>query len=454
MSPDAYFWLAIAGAVISCFAAIGARALREFSRHDLQEICQRRRDPDRFGDILRNHDRVAMGIEMVVVLSSTLLVGAGSMWGFSRVAAAAPPNALTLLVIVLVLGLVLAAMAVWLPWSIARIGAATFLYHTWLFWRFLSRLTAPLAWGARVFDTLLHRMAGRVPQQPDEESFEEEIRSIVTEGHREGLLEEEAREMIEGVIELGDADVEHIMTPRTEMNMLQVDMLWDRVLQEAISLGHTRMPVYDKNRDDIIGMLYIKDLLPELAKGADEPRRPLKELLRKPLFVPESKAVDDLLQMFQKSRTHIAVVLDEYGGVSGLVTIEDVLEEIVGEIVDEYDQEAEEEICKIDDNVCEALGRAHVDQINEVMDFDLPEDEDFDTIGGFVFAEFGRVPMVGEFLTWQPGNQGNLLNGPGGSQGGDHPGGGSVRVTVLEATRRRINRVRLERASRQSLEIA
>ena len=204
------------------------------------------------------------------------------------------------------------------------------------------------------------------------------------------------------------------------------------MVESVIESGHTRVPVYDKTRDDIVGILYSKDLLPELAKGPDEPRRPLAELLRKPLFVPETKPVDDLLQWFQKSRTHIAVVLDEYGGVSGLVTIEDVLEEIVGEIDDEYDQESEDEIRKIDDDTCEALGRAHVDEINEAMGFDLPENEDFDTIGGFVFAEFGRVPAVGESITWQD----------------------AVRVTVLEASRRRVNRVRLERIRKESLEIA
>jgi len=238
--------------------------------------------------------------------------------------------------------------------------------------------------------------------------------------------------MIEGVIELGDAVVSHIMTPRTEMHMIQLNTAWDEAVESVIKSGHTRVPLYDKTRDDVVGMLYSKDLLPELAKCADEPRRPLSALLRKPLFVPETKPVDDLLQLFQKSRTHIAVVLDEYGGVSGLVTIEDALEEIVGEIDDEYDQQAEIEIQKIDDDVCEALGRAHVDQINEIMGLDLPEKEDFDTIGGFVFAEFGRVPTAGESITWRD----------------------AVRVTVLEASRRRVNRVRLERVRKESLEMA
>jgi CBS domain containing-hemolysin-like protein len=317
-----------------------------------------------------------------------------------------------------------------LPWSIARLAAARFLVYTWPMWSLAGRLLFPLVWLARTTDMLLHRITGRRNDMPDEETIEDEILTIVSEGQREGLIEEDAREMIEGVMELGDAVVSHIMTPRTEMNMVQVSMPWEEMVDTVIESGHTRIPVYDKTRDDVVGVLYIKDLLPELAKGPDESRRPLSEIMRKPLFVPETKAVDDLLQWFQKSRTHIAVVLDEFGGVSGLVTIEDVLEEIVGEIDDEHDQKTEEEIRKIDDDVCEALGRAHIDEINDIMGFELPEDEDFDTIGGFVFAEFGRVPSAGESMTWQD----------------------AVRVKVLEASRRRVNRVRLERVRKESLE--
>jgi CBS domain containing-hemolysin-like protein len=181
--------------------------------------------------------------------------------------------------------------------------------------------------------------------------------------------------------------------------------------------------VYDRTRDDIVGLLYSKDLLPELATGDPSSRTPLREIVRKPLFVPETKAVDDLLAMFQQLRMHIAVVLDEYGGVSGLVTIEDVLEEIVGEIDDEYDPETVADIHVVDDDTCEALGRAHIDEINAAMKLELPEDGDYDTIGGLVFSELGRVPQAGESIVWQE----------------------KVRISVLEATRRRIDRVRIER---------
>ena len=279
-------------------------------------------------------------------------------------------------------------------------------------------------------DALLHRVLGRGEERADEESIEEEIRTIVSEGHREGLLEEEAREMIEGVIELGDADVSHIMTPRTDIHMVQLNTPWDEVVESVIESGHTRVPFTTNLATTSRAFCTSRTCFPSWPSRPTSPPRPLPELLRKPLFVPETKPVDDLLKLFQKSRTHIAVVLDEYGGVSGLVTIEDVLEEIVGEIDDEYDQQAEATIRKIDDDVCEALGRTHIHEINELMDFELPENADFDTIGGFVFAEFGRVPTAGETITWQD----------------------AVRVTVLEASRRRVNRVRLERIRKESLE--
>jgi CBS domain containing-hemolysin-like protein len=418
---------------VAGIASLAARSLREFSRRELEELCERRQRMDRFEDILHHHDRMALAAEMFTVFLLACSLVCGTVWYWTYFSIATDPNSgWELAALNLAACLAFVITVVWLPWSIARVAAAGFLYYTWPAWSILGRVFYPLLWCARAIDMVLHRLTGRKNAVPDEETLEEEIRTIVSEGHREGLIEEDAREMIEGVIELGDAVVSHIMTPRTEMHMIQASAAWDEVVEKVIESGHTRVPVYDKTRDDVIGILYSKDLLPELAKGPDEPRRPLSGLLRKPLFVPETKAVDDLLQWFQKSRTHIAVVLDEYGGVSGLVTIEDVLEEIVGEIDDEYDQASEDKIRKFDDDVCEAIGSAHIDEINDIMGFELPEDEDFDTIGGFVFAEFGRVPSVGESITWQD----------------------SVRVTVLEASRRRVNRVRLERVRKESLEIA
>jgi len=215
--------------------------------------------------------------------------------------------------------------------------------------------------------------------------------------------------------------VSDIMTPRTDMVSMPATLSWQAALEFVIQDGHTRIPVCNKNRDDIVGILHTKDLLPELAKGPDEPVRPWTTLLRKPYFVPETKPIDVLLQEFQHTRNHMAVVLDEYGGVSGLVTMEDVLEEIVGEIVDEYDKDLVDGICLLEKGVSEAQGKVHIDEINERLGLQLPDDGDFDTIAGFVFSELGHIPVVGEEVRYK-----------------------NVRITVLEATRRRIERVRIE----------
>ena len=437
MNDHAFVWLLAGGLAATCFAAIGARALREFSRHELEELCRRRNAREVFGEILRLHERLARGIENLVVFAAAVLIVAGTLW-FHGVADRTASDSLWqspwvfLSVAGVLAGIVLSAIMLWIPWAVVRLWAEPFLFRTWTVWKVTGRLAAPLVWASQLFDVVLHRVAGRTPEIPNGESFEDEIRTIVTEGHREGLLEEEACEMIEGVIELGDADVSEIMTPRTDMHMIHVGMPWDKMVAYAIDVGHTRIPIFDKNRDDIIGILYSKDLLVELAKDSDEPRQKLSDIIRPAYFVPETKAVNDLLTEFQKTRSHMAIVLDEYGGVSGLVTIEDVLEEIVGEIIDEYDEDVVEEIKKIDELTCEALGRTHVDEINDEMGLDLPDDGDFDTIGGFVFSELGRVPTPGETFVWRD----------------------TVRITVLEASRRRIERLRLELLDQTAQEIA
>ncbi len=432
MSATQLLWTSLCALAATAIASLGVRALRDFSRHDLEELCRRHGEPDRFGQMLRLHESTALGIEMLSLFTTGLATVAGTLW-LTQVWQFAGNSAWgNLFAMAGAIGLALIVATTWLPWAASRVFSADFLLHTWPLWKTLSQLAVPLLWGAKFFDTSLHRIAGRKPQQMDEESIEEEIRTIVTEGHREGLLEEDAREMIEGVIELGEADVSEIMTPRTDMHMLPLAMDWDDMVADVIEAAHTRIPVFDKNRDDVVGILYSKDLLPELATGDRESRTPIRDLLRKPVFVPETKKIDDVLQMFQQLRTHIAVVLDEYGGVSGLVSIEDVLEEIVGEIVDEYDKEVVEEIQRVDSNTYEALGRTHVDEINATMNIDLPDDGDFDTIGGFVFTELGRIPLPGDTVDWQK----------------------KVRIEVLEASQRRIDRVRIFRLDEGQLESA
>jgi CBS domain containing-hemolysin-like protein len=420
MTTAALLWIAAVSLGITCLAAMGARVLAEFSPAELEDICRKWNKPDRLGHILHWREQVGLAMQSLrtLALATAAANGGVALWQHGRaldfaVGAWAPW--------LLVGPLLVLAANLWLPWTLARLWADPLLFFAWPVLWGVSFLFLPFALLAHVVDVALHRLAGRTPAVPDEESFEEDIRTIVSEGHREGLLEEEAREMIEGVIELGDADVSQIMTPRTDMLSIPASLSWDEMLGQVIGAGHTRIPVFGRNRDDILGILHTKDLLPELTRGPGQRVEHWTKLLRQPIFVPETKPIHALLQELQRSRNHMVVVLDEYGGVSGLVTMEDVLEEIVGEIVDEYDPAHVEGVHELGPGVCEALGRVHIDEINERLGLGLPEDADYDTIGGFVFNELGHVPTAGEDLIWQ-----------------------NVRITVLDATRRRIERVRIE----------
>ena len=431
MIESPIFWLALVGLVTTCVTAIAVRSLAGFSRRELDDICRRRGSLDRLGQIIKRHEQVALGAQTLQVLASALLVASTAVWIRNGLLADATLGWYHLGLLVVAGTLLLLAIEIWIPWAVVRLWAEPFLYFTWPFWQAASVGLAPLVLGARFVDTFLHRLLGRIPETPDEESFEDEIRTIVTEGHREGLLEEDAREMIEGVIELSDVVVSEIMTPRTDMVSVPLSFSWSEALDFITEVGHTRIPAYDQNRDDIVGILYVKDLLPELAKGTSPPVTPWSSLLREPHFIPETKPVDVLLQEFQRDQQHMVVVLDEYGGVSGLVTMEDVLEEIVGEIVDEYDKDLVDGIRRLDDRTTDVLGKVHIDEINDRLDLDIPDDGDFDTIGGFVFSELGHVPAIGEELVHK-----------------------NVRITVVEATRRRIERVRLEILDRGKRETA
>jgi CBS domain containing-hemolysin-like protein len=191
------FYLALAGLWLTCLAAIGARSLAQFSPHELKEVCQRWKTPERLGQILGGRDRVALAAETLQVVATAVFVGAGAYWVRAEWHADGA-NGLLLACWLAGGAAVLLAAEIWIPWSIVRLWAAPFLYHTWTFWVSVSVLLAPLVLVARFFDAVMHRLAGRPPAEPDEESFEDDIRTIVTEGHREGLLEEDAREMIEG----------------------------------------------------------------------------------------------------------------------------------------------------------------------------------------------------------------------------------------------------------------
>jgi putative hemolysin len=230
----------------------------------------------------------------------------------------------------------------------------------------------------------------------EERISSEELRLIIEQGGEQGILEAEEEQMIHAVIELGDQRVHEVMIPRIAMVTLAATGTFEDAIETVVEEGHSRIPVYETTVDEIVGILYAKDLLPFLKAGAPE-RPALRSLLRTPVFVPESMSVDDLLHELQRRKVHIAIVLDEYGGTAGLVTIEDLIEEIVGEIQDEYDEE-EPMIVQLSDDEARVDGRAAVDDLGSLFDTELGlEDEDeYDTVGGLIYHRIGGVPKPGD----------------------------------------------------------
>jgi putative hemolysin len=259
----------------------------------------------------------------------------------------------------------------------------------------LGRILAPVVWFLTTVTGGITRLLGVRDISSDEAISSEELLILVERGSEQGTIEAEEEQMIGGVLELGEQRAHEVMVARVDMVTLEADAALDQIIKVIVGEGHSRIPVYEDNIDNIIGMLYAKDLLPYLV-GEDRPPS-VRTLLRTPLFVPESMLVDDLLRSLQRRRVHIAVVLDEHGGTAGLVTIEDLLEEIVGEIQDEYDEE-EPMIVPLADNEARIDGRADVDDMLEHFDTALDGDDqaEFDTVGGLVYHHIGGVPTVGD----------------------------------------------------------
>jgi putative hemolysin len=251
----------------------------------------------------------------------------------------------------------------------------------------IALLTGVTNWIARLFGAQVSNEA---------QITAEELRLIVERGGEQGVLEAEEEQMINAVIELGTRRVHEVMVPRIAMVTLESDATIGDAIDLIVEEGHSRIPVYEETVDEIVGIVYAKDLLPFLKAGAPDPP-PLRSLLRTPVLVPESMTVDDLLHELQRRKVHIAIVLDEYGGTAGLVTIEDLLEEIVGEIQDEYDEE-EPMIVRLSDDEARIDGRASVDDLADLFETQVPqEDEDeYDTVGGLIYHRIGGVPKPGD----------------------------------------------------------
>jgi CBS domain containing-hemolysin-like protein len=251
---------------------------------------------------------------------------------------------------------------------------------------------------------------------------EEELRLLVTVGEEEGVLEEEETEMIHSIFEFADTSVREVMIPRIDMVTLESDASVDEAVDLALQGGFSRIPVFEETIDNVIGILYIKDMVRQLREGHNQ--LAIRELVRPAYFVPETKKLDDLLREIRQRRTHIAIVIDEYGSVSGLVTIEDLVEEIVGDIRDEYDIEENvyEQVSK-DEYIVDA--KMSIGEFDDLLETNL-ENENYDTLGGFLYAQLDKIPVAGDTITYN-----------------------DLTFTILTTRGRRITKVRVVRARKQ-----
>jgi putative hemolysin len=297
----------------------------------------------------------------------------------------------------------------------------------------LQTILSPIVWFVTRLSTFLVRLLGGREKPQGGYLSTEELKLLVETGSEEGSIEEEEKEMIHGVIELGDKVVHEVMVPRIGIRAVNVDDPLDEVLDMIVRAGHSRLPVFEDNLDNIVGILYAKDLLPYLkASAGGNGQINIREIVRPPVYVPESKPVDDLLHEMQVAKRHIAIVVDEYGGTAGLVTMEDVVEEIVGEIQDEYDSEESsvEEISTDGEIAFRLDGRVSMDDVRDLFDLsdeDEPDEEAYDTIGGFVVHRVGRIPLPGAEIPFRD----------------------DVRIVVEAAEPRRVARVVASRPRRE-----
>jgi len=258
----------------------------------------------------------------------------------------------------------------------------------------------PLIKFFKVIVSAMYYLSGKKSVKEKKEITEEDLITLIDAGKDEGVIEEEENEMIRNIFEFSDTMVKEVMIPRVDMACISSDTRLGSILRLIKKMGHSRIPVYEETIDNIIGILYAKDLLGIYQQWyTSKERFDLKGIIRETYFVPENKKIDELLDIFQKDRIQIAIAIDEYGGTAGLITMEDVVEEVVGEIIDEYDKEIKLfEIAEDNAVIVDAI--ISIDDINEILKIEIPENG-FETLGGFIFDLLGRVPEKGEKIKYQ-----------------------------------------------------
>lgn len=421
-----FFWMMVIGFALATFSAIAFHVTKEMPWHEMEAYCQLRsqkRKRDLFGIIFDLREEMELGAGVLQMVSVAFAVLSTAAWLSSSVgtdAAVVLPLSSQLTYIGLI-AFVLVVTQIWIPRAVAEYAAPAFLYRTWRWWKVVSLASFPFLLGERFVSEMFARASGQQEDlDAEEEAFEDEILSLASEAQHDGLLESETVDMIEGIMDLDDFTVTKVMKPRSGVDAMDVDTDWEQMLTFVVKSGRTRIPIFEGKIDNIVGILFAKDLLRESLKKPNK-RKSLEKLMRPPMTVLATTQLDTMLREFLAGRMHMAIVRDEYGGLAGVVTIEDVLEEIVGEIVDETDAEEEAQIRWCGKQTIEVDGRAPIDMVNEELATQLPEVDDFATVAGLLMWQLKELPRPKQQMVYE-----------------------NVRFEVLEVNRRVIRKVRIE----------
>jgi CBS domain containing-hemolysin-like protein len=255
----------------------------------------------------------------------------------------------------------------------------------------------PISFALNKLVKMIIKLSGGNVEHNGPKITEDEIEFLISVGEKEGVLENQKKEMLHNIFEISDTLAKEVMVPRTDLVAIKYGTGIDEILNILAKTEYSRIPVYDGKMDNILGILYVKDLLKYV--NEDIKKLDIKTILRKPYFVPSTKRIDDLLREFQLHRIHFAIVVDEYGGVDGIVTLEDILEEIVGEIRDEYDKDEKDEIIQVDENIYEVDPKIDIDDFNKFFGLKAEDDLDYETLGGLIFDLSGRIPEIGDVFS-------------------------------------------------------
>ncbi len=403
MQNTGCFTLAMLGLILSAIGGFGSHLLLHFRGRTLEAYCRLKGKRERFGKILDEQDDAQTACNYLFILGSSIaLISAGTwlsirlQWGFLETQN--PVSIPQLVSISIIAAAVLACLYSWIPKIIVRNSASVLLYHTWWYWHNINVLSRPFRTLEHLFLAVGHRLSDRrVEDRVEEESLEDEVRKMIMAGERDGLVTRSMRDMITGVMNLDEGQVSQIMTPRSQIDAIDISWNWPQVTDAVIASGRTRMPVYEDSLDNIVGILYVKDLM-SLLQNSELPTDAsvMRGILRETWMIPATRQIDELLKDFLLRRSHMAIVVDEFQQTLGVVTIEDTLEEIVGEIADELDvDETLPMFVEDPDGGFSIAGVMEVAAANRQLTLNLPESDEYETVAGLIVSSLGTIPKVG-----------------------------------------------------------